>query len=278
MLTLVPVFARAPDALYRVCAQDVEAPGAAPQTASSPSTYWADGPLRPFVAGLVDLGLSVRGKLMVGYGKPHWTWVGLELEGLSTTEMGFADVRARMALVLVDLAVSYRKTYAYRRSYLDREAHYTDGDLKGGPKARYDSLDLWAWGLIPAGRGYVDWEFEALRVYDVPPGREVYEEWLRTPMRLPWATACRLAYAHTFMEGKLALGLMGEWLWPGARGSLYRMGPLGSFTFSPHWDVTALLTVAVHAPDDLGFYNEIWGTLRARYRFASGERDHLPTR
>jgi hypothetical protein len=256
-------------------AQAVSAPRSDPETAARPSQYWADGKVRLFLAGLVDVGLSVRGKMMVGYGKPHWTWIGLEFEGLSTTEMGLGDVRARLALVLVDLAASYRKTYSYRRSYLEREAHYDDGDLKGGPKARYDSLDLWAWGLIPAGKGFFDWEFEALRVLSVPAGQEVYEEWLRTPVRLPWATVCRLAYAHTFVDGKLSIGVMGEWLWPGHRGFVYRAGPLGSFTFSPHWDVTGLMTVVVDSPDQLGFYNGIWGTLRARYRWASGERSSL---
>lgn len=239
-----------------------------------PSAHWSEAKARPFLAGIVDVGGLVRGKLMVGYGKPHWMWAGVEAEAVSTSELGLSSVRARIALLIADLAVAYRRTWAYRRGWLTREDSYSDADLLGEPKAAYHSLDTWLWGIIPVGDGYFDWELEAIRVYGVPRGLDVYEEWLRVPARPPWLVATRLGYAHTFLRGRLALGALGEWIKPGERGSWYRAGPLASYAFSSHWDLSGLLTLEVQSPDQLGWFNGVWGTLRARYRFATGEKRH----
>jgi hypothetical protein len=210
--------------------------------------------------------------VMLGYGKPHWTWAGFEGEGVTTPEAGFTTVRARIALLIADVAVAYRRTWAYRRSFLDRERSYSEADLRGGPKAAYHSLDMWAWGLLPVGQGFFDWEFEALRLYGLKRGVDVYEEWLRTPIRPPWATVCRLGYAHLFLDKRLAVGAMGEWVWPGPTGSVFRAGPLVSWAFGPHWDFSMLLTAIVHGPDHISFFSGMWGTLRVRFKFATGEK------
>jgi hypothetical protein len=244
-----------------------------PEPEALPSAHWSEARARPFVAGLFDAGGLLRAKLMIGYGKPHWLWAGLESEALTTSELGLTAVRARLALLVADLAIAYRRTWSYRRSWLAREPSYSDGDLTGGPKASYHSLDMWLWGIVPVGNGYLDWEVESVRVYGVPAGFDLYEEWLRVPARPPWLVATRLAYAHTFKSGRIALGAMGEWIWPGDRATWLRVGPLASYVFSSHWDVSGLLTFEVRSPDQLSFYNGVWGTFRFRYRFATGERE-----
>jgi hypothetical protein len=233
--------------------------------------YWSKQRLRPFVAGVLDVGTSARGRLMLGYGRPHWTWGGIELEGGSTSDTAISAVRARIALVIADVGVAYRGTWAYRRTWLERASGYRESDIKGGPKTRYRSLDIDVWGLIPAGSGFVQWELEAVRLYGIPRGRDIYEEWLRAPVRPPWTTASRLAYAYTFWDGRAAIGAMAEWLWLGGHGALYRLGPLLSYAFTPHWEATVLLTTPVHSPDDLAFFTGLYGTVRVRWKFASGE-------
>jgi hypothetical protein len=250
-------------------------PASAEEAEAEPESlteHWSGAPSRLFVAGVADLGLQTRARLVLGYGKPHWTWLGLEGEAATGSEAGFGVARARIALLIADVAVAYRRTWAYRHSYLDRERGYSDADLLGGPKAAYHSLDLSAMGLLPVGGGVIDWQFEAVRVYGLEPGVDLYEEWLRVPMRPPWATACRLGYAHMFLDQRLAVGALAEWLWPGPTGSLFRVGPLVNWAFGPHWDLSLLLTAVVHGPDSLNFYNGMWGTLRARYKFATGEK------
>ena len=237
--------------------------------------YWSEARARPFVAGVLDAGASVRGRVMLGWGKPHWTWGGIELEGSSTTDTGLAAVRARLALVVADVGLAYRRTYPYRRKFVAESDHHTDEALRGHPRARYRSLDLDVWGLIPAGSGFVQWEVEAVRLYGVPKGADVYEEWLRAPVRPPWVTDARLAYAYQFLDGRATAGLMGEWLWLGARGMLYRVGPLLGYTFTPHWEVNVLLTTPVSSPDDLRFFSGLYGTVRVRWRFATGERTSI---
>jgi hypothetical protein len=246
--------------------------GAATMT---PREYWSGGRLRPFAAVVLDAGASVRGRLMLGYGKPHWTWAGLELEAASTSDTAITAVRARIALVVADIGLAYRRTQAYRRTWIEREPRYTDADLKGRPRADYRSLDLDVWGLIPAGSGFVQWELEAVRLYDIPRHRDVYEEWLRVPIRPPWATAARLAYGYTFWDGRAAVGALSEALWLGGRGALYRVGPLVSYVFTPHWEATVLLTTPVSSPDELDFFTGLYGTVRVRWKFASGERGSI---
>jgi hypothetical protein len=234
--------------------------------------YWSSGRVRLFAAGVVDVGASARGRLLLGYGKPHWTWGGFEFEAASTSDAAITAVRARIALVVADVGLAYRRTFAYRRTWIDREQGYTDGDLEGSPKARYHSLDLDVWGLIPAGSGFVQWEVEAVRLYGIPRNTDIYEEWLRAPVRPAWTTDTRLAYAYTFYHGRAAVGAMAEWLWLGGRGSLYRIGPLLSYAFTPHWEATLLLTTPVSSPDELNFFTGLYGTVRVRWKFASGER------
>lgn len=233
--------------------------------------YWSSGKLRLFAAAVVDVGTSVRPRLLLGYGRPHWTWGGIELEAATTTSAGIAAVRARIALVAADLSVGLRRTWSYRRTWLTPASSYTDTDLEGSPKARYRSLDLVAWGLVPVGPGFAQWEVEAVRLYGIPRGVDVYEEWLRAAVRAPWTSATRLAYAYTFFHERAAVGAMVEWLWLG-RGSLYRAGPLVSYTFTPHWQASILLTTPVQGPDDLSFFTGLYGTARVRWQFATGER------
>jgi hypothetical protein len=271
---------RALAALALVCAASIscraaaqKAPPVPPAASTQPTSitqYWSTARTRVFVSGVADLGALARVRGSFGYGKPHWTWGGIEAEAVSTSEVGFGVVRARLALLIADLAIAYRHTWSYRRSFLTREQRYEDADLRTGPLARYHSLDMWLWGVIPAGSGYVDWEFEALRVY-VPSGVDVYEEWLRTPLRPPWGTVCRLGYVHMFFDQRVSAGAIGEWVWPGPTGSVYRVGPLLSYAFGPHWDFTLLLTAVVYGPDELSFFNGLWGTARFRFKFASGE-------
>jgi hypothetical protein len=241
----------------------------------SSRAYWSQARVRPFAAVALDVGASARGRIMLGYGKPHWTWGGFELEAGSTSDTAITAVRARLALVIADVGLAYRRTWAYRRRWLAREPGYSEGDLLGTPKARYGSLDLDVWGLIPAGRGFVQWEHEAVRLHGIPRGFDVYEEWLRAPVRAPWSSASRLAYAHTFLHGQAVIGAMAEGLWLGGRGALVRLGPLLSYTLTPHWEATVLLTTPVHSPDDLTFFTGLYGTVRVRWKFATGETDSI---
>jgi hypothetical protein len=244
----------------------------APAREVSSRLYWSEQFPRPFAAVVLDMGTSIRGRAQLGLGQPHWIWGGFELEAASTSDMGLLAARARVALVVADIGLAYRRTWGYRRTWLEREPGYTESDLRGRPRTSYQSLDLDVWGLIPAGSGFVQWEVEAVRLYGAERGYDVYEEWLRAPVRPPWVTDTRLAYAYTFLRDRAAVGVMAEWLWLGGRGQLYRVGPLLMYTFTPHWEATVLLTTPVHSPDDLNFFSGLYGTIRVRWKFATDER------
>ncbi|MET0342781.1 MAG: hypothetical protein ABW252_17370 [Polyangiales bacterium] len=244
------------------------------RAALKPRDYWSSEPIRPFLGAVIDAGSSVRARMLAGYGRPHWTWAGLELEAATTTDVALAAVRARVALVVADVGLAYRVSRSYRHTWVAREQGYSDGDLEGRPRARYRSLDLDVWGVVPIPHSLLQWEVEAVRLYGVPRGVDVYEEWLRAPVRPPWSLATRLAYAYTFLNERASAGLMLEWLWLGQRagGGLTRIGPLLGYAFTPHWEVNVLLTTPVHSPDDLTLFTGLYGTARVRWRFATGER------
>jgi hypothetical protein len=215
------------------------------------------------------MGALADARLMVGYGRPHWTWGGVELGVLSTTQAGLGLIRARLALVVLDLAVTWRRTWSYARTTPLRRGSYTDAELEDGPGARYDSVDVWAWGLAPVPLGLIDWELEAVHTYGIGGERDVYEEYLRAVAHPGWLATARLGYQLWFAQQRGLAGPLVELTWLPERGLLQRVGGDVSWAFSPAWDLILRLTVPTTSPDELGFFNGLGGTLRARYRWAS---------
>ncbi|HVU02040.1 MAG TPA: hypothetical protein VHE30_09820 [Polyangiaceae bacterium] len=257
-------------------AEPVAEPGAEPPASTraeppeeTPTEHWSKAPSRPFVGGILEAGAVVRGRALAGYGKPHYTWGGAVLDGTTTTEFGSVAAGARLALVLLDVTVSYRKTWSYVRGFPAPRGTYESEDLRVHPRASYGALDVSTWGLFPAPAGYGEWEFEAHRLYGVPAGRDVYEEWVRGVMGPGWNFATRLGYAVSFAGDRGSAGVVGEWVTLGGRGSVFRVGPLASWAFSGEWDLGLVLTATVSSPDSLSFYDGTYGTLRLRYRFST---------
>lgn len=231
---------------------------------------WSQGKSRLFAAFGASAGSLARTDLTVGYGKPHWTWVGVEADGQTTADMAMTRVRARLALVVADLAVGWGRVWSYKHTTLPEQASYASLTYADRPEAHYRTLQLWLMGLLPAPHGYLDWQLEALRIYGGSVERAVYDEQLRAVVFAPWALAGRLGYAFQFADKKGAIGVLAEGLWPGERDDyLARIGPMFSWMISPRLDVGGVVTMTVHSPDRLNVYEHLWGSLRVRYRTAT---------
>jgi hypothetical protein len=48
-----------------------------------------------------------------------------------------------------------------------------------------------------------------------------------------------------------------------------------SYAFTPHWETTLALTTPVSSPDQLSFFTGLYGVVRVRWKFASGERTSI---
>lgn len=255
-------------------AQDVNIPVTVTQ---APAPYfsngWSEGRARLFFAGSAALGSAARTELSIGYGKPHWTWVGVESTGVSTGEYALTQVRARLALVIADIAIGWGRVWSYRHTTLPRFSRTRDLTVAERDVSRYRTLQVWLSGVLPGPHGFIDWQLEGVRVYGVADGDAVYDEQLRAVLFPTWAFAGRLGYAYQFSHKRGAVGALGEAVWPGDRGDyVARVGPVFSWAFSPRLDLALIATAVVHSPDRLGFYQGMGGTARARYRFASGAR------
>jgi hypothetical protein len=207
----------------------------------------------------------------VGYGKPFYVWAGLETEALTTNEFGHLKLGARFSAPFAGLALAWRRVWSYQRSFLPRKATYEVADLQADGSIRYDSLDLSAWFAFPTPGGFGLLEADFFHVLDAPEGVDVFEEYLRVVVRPGWAVATRAGYAITFAEDRGTAGVLGEWLWPGPRPNVARVGPLFGWSFTPHLDAGLILTATIHSPDSIGFINGVFGTARLRYRWATGE-------
>jgi hypothetical protein len=167
------------------------------------------------------------------------------------------------------LRVGYRWTWSFVRAFPDQRAHDDSADLKGSPKARYRDFELELSGVLPAPGGFAQWDFETHKPFGVPAGHDVYDEWLRAVTTTGWATDSRLGYSLTFAEKRGTVGVLGEFLTLGGRGSAWRVGPVATWEFSRAWDAGLILTLVVHSTDSLSVYDGAWGTVRLRYRFST---------
>lgn len=231
---------------------------------------WSQGKSRLFAGFSGQLGSVARSDVTLGYGKPNWTWIGVESDGQTSADMAMTRVRGRLALVVADLAVGWGRVWSYRHTTLPAQPKYRTLTEPGRDDAGYRSMQLWLYGFLPGPHGYIDWQFDAVRVYGVPDGEAVYEELLRVVVFPPWVVAGRLGYAYQFANKRAAIGVLAEALWPGKRDDyVARIGPMFSWAFSKHLDVNVNVTTVVHSPDDLNVYENLWGAIRARYRTAT---------
>lgn len=232
---------------------------------------WSEGKTRVFFAGSASIGTAARSEVSIGYGMPHWAYVAVETAGGSTGEHAFTSVRGRLSLLYVDVAAGWGKVFGYKHTRLPKLDRYDALSVPGADDAKYQALQLWVFGLIPAPGGYVQYELEGVRPRDLDDGQAVYEELLRAVIVPGWTLAGRLGYAFQFAQKRGAIGALGEAVWvEGREGYVARVGPIVSWAFSQRIDLSLTATVPVHTDDEIDLYHGIWGTARARYRFATG--------
>lgn len=237
--------------------------------------YWEQGPARPFVA-LQPVAGPGYAKLtaQAGWGRPRWLWAGAETYAFASPSFTAVYGGVVLDLLAVSLRTGVRRTRSLDHRLVPASAAHSMDELDnaGARAAAYTTLELELSGGIPAPGGFVLWDLEGYRLVGLPAGVDVYEEMLKVAARPPLLAAGRLGYL-------LALG-RGGWLKAGAladgtatfgRGTIVRAGPLATVALSDHLDLLVLTAVPLRSPDSLGLLGGMYGTVRLRWTWASGE-------
>jgi hypothetical protein len=267
----------APNVLAQAAPPDVPAP---PVTSEPQRGLWARGEPRTFAATTIDVGyLYLRPRLTLGYGKPYWRWVGLDLNPVATNYYLGAYGGIRFAIPHADLRLGARTVRAFQHNFLDQRPSYDAIDLNQstGDKARYYTLEAELSTAIPAGPGSILSVLTYSANRGVPGDRYIYEEHMRT-ITSTWMWRARFGYGIRLgKEGNAMVGAVGEVLGlPGRKmpGSayIYRVGMIGTFSISEHLEALLTIVAPVKGPDTIGIAGGDIAEFGLRYRWATGTR------
>ncbi|WP_437968261.1 hypothetical protein WMF04_02720 [Sorangium sp. So ce260] len=277
-LALAPAGARAQDPA------DLPPPAADPPPVPSgvdvlhKRSYWArSAGARPFVSAVLDLGIIYyRPSLAVGFGKPHWSWLGIEGYASVSPSGGAEYVGLRAALPSVEIRGGARYAFSTGQYFLEPRASYLrrDTELMMGPPSRYVAGEIEVSGSIPLLGGSLFGVATGYAVLGAPDGFYLYEESLHTVMKPPYIYRARLGYMGEMDQfGELRLGAAAEVLGNPGRGSIIvRIGPVLAVSLTHHLDAVGTVMVVAATPDQLGLLGADLGQLGLRYRWATGDR------
>jgi hypothetical protein len=214
---------------------------------------------------------------------PHWIWAGIDVNAITTSEVGQVYAGVRAASPVFDVAFGVRDTYSYGKPFLAPRASFSSDQVSdaAGPNARYWAWEAEAVGFIPLPYSAIMLDFIAVGVLDAPRDRYLYEESYRLVIGESNYNILRAAtVARVLREDALKVGLLYEWLvGTGRDRNVFRMGPAVALQLTDHLEAVGTLSVVLHSPDALGIVLGSYGLAGLRYRWATGERaPELPWR
>ncbi|AGP33476.1 hypothetical protein [Sorangium cellulosum] len=277
-LALAPAAARAQDPA------DLPPPAAdAPPVSSGVDllqkrSYWArSAGARPFVSAVLELGvIYYRPSLALGFGKPHWSWLGIEGYASVSPSGGAEYVGLRAALPGVEIRGGARYAFSTSQYFLEPRASYTrrETELMEGPLSRYVAGEIEVSGSIPLLGGSLFGVATGYAVLGAPEGLYLYEEALHTVMKPPYLYRARLGFMGEMDKfGELRFGAAAEVIGNPGRGSvIVRVGPMLAIALTHHLDAVGTAMVVAATPDRLGLLGADLGQLGLRYRWATGDR------
>jgi hypothetical protein len=242
--------------------------------------YWrGSGPWRPFMAAVFDFGIFyARPRMQLGWGKPHWSWVGLEIgTGISSSGPSF-HTGLRMALPMFDFRVGARYETSLDHYFLTPRESYERLDIeeRNFGRARYlaAEAELSSSIPLPCDAGSIITVISGYNLLGVPEGTFVFDEQMKVVVDPPFYWRARLGYlAHIGWEGTMRLGAAAEVIHlPEREDYVVRAGPAISVSLTHHLETLATVMIVAHGPDNLGLVGADFGQLGLRYRWATGDR------
>ena len=247
-----------------------------PGTSATPpgGLPWSAGTSRAFFATMIDFGyLYLRPRLMLGYGRPHAAWVGLEANPIVSGAGlgGYGGLRA--AYGGFDVRVGARGYAAFERTYLLPEDSYERVTVAStvGERAAYLTLEGELNGTLPLGPGELVGLGSLSYVLGVPDEQRVYEETLRVIVDPPWVWRVRGGYVWFPIEGaRHSLGLVVDVVGVPERDAItVRTGLVLRVVISRALELRGSFVPAVLTPDGIGILGGDFGELGLRWRWAT---------
>jgi hypothetical protein len=235
---------------------------------------WAEQPTRWFSALEFDAGfLYLRPRFELGYGQPHASWWGLDLNPIFSDEGVGSYMGLRVAQHYWHLRAGGRYWFTFHRSFLQPRESYSVEDIEreAGPASRFLTWEAELGLNLPLAGGTLLTEVAGSYVTGVADGYYVYEETLRVVADPPWVWRSRVGYLWGLAAGALQLGPVLELLGlPGRDALVLRAGGLVRIRLAADLEARGTFLPAVATPDALGAKGGDAFLVGIRYRWASG--------
>ncbi len=238
--------------------------------------YWEAGKPRAFVSSILELSIFYyRPTLAVGYGEPHWQWIGVETQARLTAGSGSEYLGLRASWPNFDIRAGARYQIAANQSYLERAETYDDEMLEfdEAPSSRYVTLEGELSGAIPVGDGAIFGLASVYHILGVPSKYDLFEDQLNVAVEPPWVWRGRAGYLHAFGDdGGLKIGAAVELVGNPERELLvFRVGPQIGVSLTHHLQAGFSIMAAVVSKDDLDLEGTEIGQFGFQYRWATGD-------
>jgi hypothetical protein len=234
---------------------------------------WEAGRTRVFGAGTVDIGfLYLRPRFVLGWGRPHHLWVGIEANPTVAREVWGGYGGVRLVLPHLDVRVGARYGWAFSHDYLTPSPSIDRLTLEARRgHAQATTLETEANAQLPLGPGNVLLLASASYVTGVPDDRYVLEETLRAIVAPPWVLRARAGYAYVFgAEDQFSVAAVVDALAiPERRTHILRAGFLLRLAFSRSIELRGTFVPSWVSPDRIGLLDGDFTELGLRWRWAT---------
>lgn len=238
---------------------------------------WKTGWRRLFAATTTDLGyIYLRPRLALGYGVPHYQWMGIELNPIFSRQGVGGWGGVRFALPYIDIRAGARTFYAFERSFLPGDQDTFDRaalETSGGAHARYITMETELNTAIATKIGELALTGSASRVTGFDnPDDYVYEDTLRVIVgsSLVWRTRAAFSFYpfsnyHQFAIGP-AVDVIGV---PTRDELLVRAGLVTRIVLNKAVEVRGSFVPTIVSRDRLGLVTSDFTELGIRWRWAT---------
>jgi hypothetical protein len=238
--------------------------------------YWGAGDARWFAAVTFETaGISEKSQLDVGFGRPHYQWIGLStdtalsLRGLQT----FGGIRAVAPWGFARFGPRWWTGLGQKLLTPELSYNRAEIDVNDGLKSKYLSLDGEVGFSIRLPIGAIGGLITAYGILGVPQGYYVFEDSLRVIMDPPFVGRARLSYLAPIGDpATFNIGGLAEVIYnPGREYVNVRIGPAVAVSLTHHLEAVASIAISVANPDEIGISGADLGQIGLRYRWATGD-------
>lgn len=223
---------------------------------SPPGTRWRNGRERWFLSSRVDGGFFfLRPRVSVGYGRPHYSWTGLDVVPIVSTSAvgGYGGLRIERDFFTFRVGSLYQ--YSFNRSYLPRQESYDrrDIDLLVGERASYVLGDSELEFYVPFGAFRFRSETQAIYAGLIPDERRLYLDTMWVVIGPGVTLRQRVGFEYFLEFADVGFTPAAELVWLEERAeTVLRVGFQARWLLADEFQLRTSVLPVVLSPDSLG--------------------------